>query len=77
MFIGVQELNIIMQNMPVMIFYKTVIVGMLCYWMSTRTEKIAYFGIIVAILVFATLNIYHIISLIIIYKTNTTNIYLY
>lgn len=58
--IGLTELNPIMQNIPFMVFYKTVIVGVLLLWLSRRTERIAHVGINLCTAVYVALCIYHI-----------------
>lgn len=56
---GAVELNPFMQSVPVMVFYKIVIVGGLLFWLSKRTEPIAKHGRRLVTLVYAGLCIYH------------------
>lgn len=58
--LGVKELNLLIQNVPVMVFYKTVIVGVLCWWAANRKEPIARVGLLVCTAVYAALGMWHI-----------------
>lgn len=57
---GGVELNPLMQNVPLMVAYKVIGVGALCWWLSRRTEKIARYGLRVCAAALAAVNIYHI-----------------
>ena len=61
---GGVELNPLMQCIPIMVAYKIIVVGALCWWLSERTERIARLGLWVITAVYAGLNIWHIINLI-------------
>ena len=36
---GVPELNPLMVSVPFMVFYKVIVIGLLCWWLSYRQEK--------------------------------------
>ena len=60
---GGTELNPFMQNIPFMIFYKTVIIGLLCWWLRKRNVNL-----LPLTAVFAVVNVWHIVNLIYILK---------
>lgn len=60
---GAYELNPFLQCQPVMIAYKLAVVGALCWWLGTREEKTARFGLTACTAVFAAVNIWHILNL--------------
>ena len=51
--LGCEELNPLMQSPAVMLFYKVIIVGGLCWWLSRRTERVAKWGLNLCTAVFA------------------------
>lgn len=55
---GGTELNPFMQNIPFMIFYKTVIIGLLCWWLRKRINLLPLTA------VFAVVNVWHIYNII-------------
>lgn len=57
---GATELNPLMQSVPVMVAWKVVGVGVLCWWLSGRPEKLAKRGLWACAVVYAVLNLYHI-----------------
>ncbi|MBQ3199077.1 MAG: hypothetical protein IJB67_01735 [Firmicutes bacterium] len=57
--LGVKELNPFMQNVPFMVFYKTVIVGSLLMLLSGRRERVARVGMPCCMAVYAALLLYH------------------
>lgn len=57
--LGASELNPLMQNIPVMIVSKVVIVGILCWWLSHRPERIARIGLWVCTAFYAALAVWH------------------
>ncbi len=57
---GATELNPLMQSVPVMVAVKVVGVGVLCWWLSSRPEKIASHGLRACAVFYAALNLYHI-----------------
>lgn len=59
---GGVELNPLMQNIPFMIFYKTVIIGLLCWWLRKRINLLPLTA------VYAVVNVRHIVNLIYILK---------
>ena len=60
---GAEELNPFMQSVPVMIFYKVIIVGGLLLWLNNRKEPAAKHGRRLVTLVYAGLCFYHAIFL--------------
>ena len=60
---GGVEFNPLMRCVPIMIAYKTVIVGALCWWLDKRTERIAKYGLWAITAVYAGLNIWHILNI--------------
>lgn len=62
--LGASELNPFMQNVPLMVAYKTIIVGLLCWWLSSRPERIARLGLNLCTAVYAAVCTYHIFGLI-------------
>lgn len=59
---GGMELNPLMKCVPVMVFYKIVIVGALCLWLSKQWEQ-AKKGVWLCLGVYAMLVAYHIVML--------------
>lgn len=55
---GGVELNPLMQNIPFMIFYKTVIIGLLCWWLRKRINLLPLTA------VYAVVNLWHIYNII-------------
>ena len=54
---GGTELNPFMQNIPFMIFYKTVIIGLLCWWLRKRINLLPLTA------VYAVVNVWHILNI--------------
>ena len=61
--INLQELNPLMQHLPTMLFYKVVLVGVLCWWLSKRPERIARLGLQLCTIIYGCLCVYHIYGL--------------
>ena len=61
---GAEELNPFMRNIPVMIAYKVVIIGGVALWLSKRQEPTARFGCSAVTAVYAAVDLWHIINLI-------------
>ena len=61
---GATELNPLMQSVPVMVAWKAVGVGALCWWLSTRPEKWARWGLKLCAAAFAAVDVYHLINII-------------
>lgn len=61
--LGGKELNPFMQNTHFMIFYKIVIMGILLWWLSKRPERVARLGLILCMIVYSALFVYHIVGL--------------
>lgn len=57
------ELNPFMRCVPVMIIYKLFVVNVLLWWLRNRAEPIANLGIKLILVVYAGLDLYHIIAL--------------
>lgn len=60
---GAVELNPLMREVTVMVFYKVVIVGALLWWISTRRERAARYALYAAAAVYGALDVYHIINI--------------
>ena len=60
---GIPEANPFMRNPVVMVFYKVFVVGVLCWWLSKREEKIARVGLLICTIYYGIINIYHIFNL--------------
>lgn len=57
--LGAVELNPLMQCVPIMVVYKTIVVGALCWWLRSET-----FAIRLLTAVYAAVCTYHIFGLI-------------
>ena len=64
MSVGVEELNPFMRSVPVMVVYKTVIMGLILWWLSARKERLAVRGMRVCIVVYAVLAVWHCVGII-------------
>jgi hypothetical protein len=64
--LGVQELNPLMQCVPFMVFYKVVVIGVLCWWLHRRPEPLAKRGLQLCTLFYGILAVWHLYGLIII-----------
>ena len=60
---GAVELNPLMQCIPVQILFKVFVVGVLCWWLSHRPERIARIGLWVCTAVFTAVNMWHIVNI--------------
>lgn len=56
---GGVELNPLMRSVPVMVVYKTVVVGALLGWLGTRAERMAKTGLRLCTAVYGALAAYH------------------
>ena len=65
--IGVEELNPLFQNVPWSIFYKVVIIGLLLWFLASRTEPIAKWGIRLCMGVYIGINIWHLVGAVLIH----------
>ena len=63
---GARELNPLLQSIPIMILYKVILVGILCWWLGKREEKIARYGLKLTALWFGAVNVWHIYNLLLI-----------
>lgn len=59
---GAYEMNPLMRNIPFQCFYKVVLVGVLCLWLSKRQERIARRGLKAIAAVYAAVDLWHIIN---------------
>ncbi len=57
---GGVELNPLMANVPFMVFYKTVVVGVLLWWLRKRSVNTKFLTA-----VFAAVNVWHIVNVVI------------
>lgn len=60
---GASELNPIMQNIPFMVAYKTIIIGMLCFWLAKVDSRLARIGLKMITAVFAAVDLWHIFNI--------------
>ena len=63
---GCEELNPLLQSVPAMVAYKVIGVGVLCWVLSNRRERIARWGLYLCTAVYVLTNINHIVNLIVI-----------
>lgn len=55
---GAEELNPFMRNVPFMVFYKTIVVGALLWWLRKKGVKL-----LPLTAVFAAVNLWHIVNI--------------
>lgn len=60
---GATELNPLLQSVPVMVAVKVVGVWVLCWWLSSRPEKLARWGLRICAVWFSAANLWHILNL--------------
>lgn len=60
---GAAELNPLMQSVPLMIAYKVVVVGALCWWLARRREPFARVGLRIAAIAFSAVDLFHIANI--------------
>lgn len=60
---GAVELNPLMREVTVMMFYKVIIVWVLLWWLSTRRERAARYALYVAAVVYGAVDVYHMINI--------------
>ena len=60
---GIPEANPLMQTTAVMVFYKVVVIGVLCWWLHRRSEPIAIYGLKMLAAVYAVVNIFHVYNI--------------
>ena len=60
---GAVELNPLMREVTVMVFYKVIIVCALLWWLSTRRERAARYALYVAAAVYGAVDVYHMINI--------------
>lgn len=60
---GIPEANPLMHDTDFMVFYKVIIIGVLCWWLNKREEKIARVGLLICTFYYGIVNIYHILNL--------------
>lgn len=57
---GGVELNPLMQNIPFQIFYKVVVIGLLCYWLEKQKARKA---LNICTAAFAAVDVWHIVNI--------------
>lgn len=57
---GAVEANPLMRCVPIMIFYKVVIVGILCAWLNKQKAK---YALCICAAVYAAVNVWHIYNI--------------
>ena len=60
---GATELNPLLQSVPVMVAVKVAGVWVLCWWLSTRTEKLARWGLRICAVAFSVAVLWHIVNI--------------
>ena len=60
---GGVELNPLMRCVPIMVAYKIIVVGVLCWWLSKRSETLAAWGCRAITAVYAGLDIWYIVNI--------------
>lgn len=60
---GGVELNPLLQSIPFMIFYKVIVLGILCWWLGKREEPIAHIGLIGCAVYYGAVNLWHIVNI--------------
>lgn len=60
---GAVELNPLMRSIPVMVFCKVVVVGVLCLFLESRPEPLARWGLRIGTVVYAAVNVWHIVNI--------------
>lgn len=60
---GAEELNPLMQSIPLMVGYKVIIMWALLRWLSLRRERSARYALYVAAVVYGAVDVYHIINI--------------
>lgn len=60
---GAVELNPMMRNIPVMVFIKVFVVGLLCLFLDSRPEPLARLGLRIGTAVYTAVNIWHIVNI--------------
>lgn len=60
---GVEEANPMMRNVTLMVAWKVAVVGLLCWWLSRRPERIARCGLEFLTAVYLGVNIWHIVNI--------------
>ena len=57
---GAVEANPLMQSVPIMIFWKVIVIGALCWWLKKQKAKSA---LCFCALAYAAVNVWHIVNL--------------
>lgn len=60
---GAVEGNPLMRDVPTMVFYKTVVVGALLWWLRSRREKVARAGVKAIAAVYAAVDLWHVVNI--------------
>ena len=60
---GAEELNPLMRSVPIMIFSKIFVVGVLLWWLSKREETIAKVGLWIVTSYFGAIVLWHIYNI--------------
>lgn len=60
---GAVELNPLMWNTPVMVFFKVFVVGLLCLFLYSRPEPLARWGLRIGTVGYAAVNVWHIVNI--------------
>lgn len=60
---GGVELNPLMQCVPIMVVYKTIVVGALCWWLKKHRARAAKLGLQLCSVIYGALCLYHLVGL--------------
>lgn len=60
---GAVELNPLMRSVPFMVCYKVGVVWGLLWWLSTRRERAARFALVLAVVLYGAVDLYHAFNL--------------
>ena len=59
----IPEANPLLRHTVFMVFYKVVVIGVLCWWLNRRSEPIARYGLKVLTAVYGVVNVWHVMNL--------------
>ena len=61
--LGAEELNPLIQSVPVMVAYKVIVVGGLLWWLSRQRERLARYALYIATMVYGAVCLWHAIGI--------------
>jgi len=60
---GAVEGNPLMRDVPFMVFYKTIVIGVLMWWLQSRRGKVARAGGKAIAAVYAAVDLWHVVNI--------------